>query len=54
MSYRVNKEVYEKAIREDIEKLKREMPRSLERDHIEMVLEHSIKTYYPESNLPDK
>ena len=47
MGCRINKEAYEKLIEEDLDRLKTDMPRSLERDHIEVVLEASIDLLYP-------
>jgi len=45
---KLNRSGYEKLIDEDIERLRAEMPHSLERDHIELVLRDSIEMHYPQ------
>lgn len=45
MSTRLNREAYEKLVKEDIEWL-RQQPRTLERDHILVILEKAVDYEY--------
>ena len=53
MNMRMTRDAYEEIVRQDLEWLRRQ-PRSLERDHIVVVLEHSVRTEYPRSEVPVK
>ena len=45
MSSRLNKKAYESLIQEDLEWLMKQ-PKSLERDHIKIILEHAVSYEY--------
>jgi len=47
MPIKLNKQAYQKLIEEDLDWLQKQ-PRSLERDHITAIVEHSVQWYYPE------
>jgi len=47
MGTKLNKDAYMKLVYEDIDWLKKNSPHTLERDHIIMVLQDSIKRHYP-------
>jgi hypothetical protein len=47
MSFKMNQSAYQKLIDEDLAWLMQQ-PRTLERDHIAMIVKKSVKMYYPE------
>lgn len=50
MSIKLNKESYEKLIKEDLDYLNEHCPDSLELDHIKLIVYSSIDWYYPDKN----
>ena len=50
MSIKLNKESYEKLIKEDLDYLNEHCPDSLELDHIKLIVCSSIDWYYPDKN----
>lgn len=48
MSIKISKSAFKQLIQEDLEALRTHMPKSLERDHIEQVLDYSIAHLYPD------
>lgn len=48
MSGRITRDAYRKMVVEDLERLRKEMPSSLERDHIDLILQRSVDLEYGE------
>jgi hypothetical protein len=50
MSIKIDKNTYEKLIKEDLDFLNKHCPDSLELDHIKLIVCSSIDWYYPDKN----
>lgn len=50
MSIKIDKNAYEKLIKEDLDFLNKHCPDSLELDHIKVIICSSIDWYYPDKN----
>lgn len=50
MSIKIDKNAYEKIIKEDLDFLNKHCPDSLELDHIKLIVCSSIDWYYPDKN----
>lgn len=50
MSIKIDKNAYEKLIKEDLDFLNKHCPDSLEFDHIKLIVCSSIDWYYPDKN----
>lgn len=51
MGIKINKESYEKLIKEDILFLDKHCPPALELDHIKAIIRDSVDWYYPDSGI---